>query len=227
MACRCPKTLTVMVMIAAAGCTLRLGHEDGYGPWLGSLVAPIAIFDAEVVDTGSVDVTLRGADGAALRVEPHPTVTVDDVQVLEHFAANPFEQELYERLSAMASASTPIEILNDDDVKFEPGRRYRITLRHSPWPDPARDIDLSAQLAWDLADDRPADGESAGGWRGDLDALRSAGLVEGSNADAVVAIAQAFSSATPTDTQHDIMVTLLGESMVHSPVQSTPPTSAP
>jgi hypothetical protein len=193
MACRWPKTLTVMVMFAAAGCTLGLGHEDGYGPWLGSLVAPIAIFDAEVVDTGSVDVTERGADGAALRVEPHPTVTVDDVQVLEHFATNPFEQELYERFSAMASASTPIEILNDDDVKFEPGRRYRITLRHSPWPDPARDIDLSAQLAWDLADDRPADGESAGGWRGDLDALRSAGLVEGSNADAVVVIAQAFS----------------------------------
>ncbi len=219
--------MVVGVVIAAAGCAPWWGDSVGYGPWVGSLVAPIAIFDGEVIDTGSVDVTLRGADGAVLGVESHPTVTVDDVQLLAEFASDPFERELYGRFITTASASTPIEVVSDGGVSFEHGQRYRIVLRHFYRSISTGDIDYAVGFAWDLAEDRPADGESAGGWRADFEGLRSAGLVEGSNADALIAIAQALSTRTPTGTQRDIIVALLGESMVPGSVPSPSTTSPP
>lgn len=225
---RCRTWVLGSVVIAMAGCAPSWGDSDGYGPWVGSLVAPIAIFDANVVDIGSVDVTLRGGDGAALGVETHSTVTLDDVLLVDEFASNPFERDLYERLVTTASASMPIEMVSDGGVRFEPGRRYRIVLRHFTLSISPEDIDYAVGFAWDLAEDRPADGESAGDWRADLDGLRSAGLMEGSNADAIVAIAQALSTTTPTSNQRDIIVNLLGESMVPGSAPAPPPpTSTP
>lgn len=189
-------------------------------------MAPIVIFDGEVVDTGSVEVTLRGADGAMLGVETHDTVTVDDVQLSAEFASNPFERDLYERFTTMASASTPIVVVTDGDVRLDRGRRYRIALKHFYQSNFAEGLDFAAVFVWDLVDDRPADGQSAGGWSADLDGLRTAGLVEGNNADALVTIARALSTATPTGTQRDIIVALLGESMVPGTLPP-PPTSSP
>lgn len=222
---RCGQCLLIAVtIVVAAGCVPFWGDSDGYGPWLGSLVGPIAIFDGEVIETGSVDVNLRGEDGAVLSVESYPTVAMDDVEVLAGFAANLYKQELYDRFSTMAAASTPIEILHDDAVKFKSGKRYRIFLWHFG---SSTDMDFYVGFAWDLEKDRPADGQSAKGWNADLKTLRSAGLIAGSGADALVEIAEAMSATSPSDRQRDIIVKLLGESMVPGTVGSTPVTAAP
>lgn len=81
-------------------------------------------------------------------------------------------------------------------------------------------------FAWDLDKDVPADGQSARGWRSDVEALRSAGLIDDTSiADALLEIASALNTSNPNDHQRQIVIELLGESMVPVTVGSTPPTT--
>ncbi len=195
---------------AVAGCSfLPLGDSDGYGPWLDSLITPTGIFDAEVLETGSMDVNLRGEDGAVLSIEPFATALVGDVEMVAEFADNPFQQELYENFSTTAATSSPIVIVYDDALNLDPSKRYRFFLGHFG---SSTDMDYSVLFAWDLESDSPA--KPTKGWRSDLEALRAAGLIDGNNADGVLDISQALNASTPTDHQREIIVKLLGESMV-------------
>jgi hypothetical protein len=203
----------VAALIGVTGC-IEFGDSDGLGPWLGSVTNPLAVFDAEVTATRSVELGMLGVDGEVRRIEPHATVTVDGVTVLERYGADEWANGLLTRFESLASASTPIEIVNGRGVRFEPGRRYRLYLSHfGSVTDPA--YEFSIRFAWDLAADRPAERQSADGWQDDFDALRSAGLVDDdmAGADVLLEITRAFHS-DPDLRQREIIVTLVGESML-------------
>ena len=141
-------------------------------------------------------------------------ITVDGVTVLERYGADEWANGLLTRFESLASASTPIEIVNGRGVRFEPGRKYRLYLSHfGSVTDPA--YEFSIRFAWDLAADRPAERQSADGWQDDFDALRSAGLVDAdmAGADVLLEITRAFHS-DPDLRQREIIVTLVGESML-------------
>lgn len=204
----------VATVIGVTGC-IAFGDSDGYGPWLGSVINPLAVFDAEVVDTRTVELDQLGVDGKLLRVESYTVVTVDDATVLDRFTPDDWADGLVSRFESLAAASSPIEIVDVRGVRFEPGRRYRLFLSHfGSVTDPA--YEFSIRFAWDLEADRPADGQSADGWSEDFDALRSAGLVDEGmpGADVLLEITRAFHSSDPDARQREIIVTLVGESML-------------
>lgn len=213
----------VVAATVLAGCAIGpFGDTAGYGPWLEQLVAPIAILDAGVVRTGTVNITVRDAAGNAVDVQTHRATTVDDVTVVSASPANDFERHLVDEIQSAVATSQPLEMLIPGGVRLEPGRRYRIFVTHAGLRNEY--TDLGVRFAWDLAADRPADGISAPGWRHDVDAVMDARLAEGSRADAIVTIAHALVARTPTDDQQRIVVMLVGESMLPSTLPS-PPTS--
>lgn len=214
---RARRSLIVGFAVAALGATgcIPFGDSDGYGPWLGSVINPIVVFDAEVLDTRTVELDMLGVDGEVVHVEPRATATVAGVTVVEDFAADAWAEGRLTRFESLTAASNPIEIVNVHGVRFEPGRQYRIYLWHfGSVTDPA--FEFAIGFAWDLEADRPAERQSADGWSEDFDALRSAGLVDEGmpGADVLLEITRAFHSSDPDARQREIIVTLVGESML-------------
>jgi hypothetical protein len=227
---RARRSLIAGFAVAALGATgcIPFGDSDGYGPWLGSLVNPIVVFDAEVVDTRTVKLDMLGVDGKVVHVEPYAMATVDDVTVVASFAADDFQRDRKTRFDSLISNSTPLEIVDVHGVRLEPGRRYRIYLWHfGAVSDPT--YEFAVGFAWDLSADRPAERQSANGWQDDFDALRSAGLVDDdmAGADVLLEITRAFRAPDPDARQRDIVVTLVGESMLPSTLAPVIDTTAP
>lgn len=227
-ACRTGRLWLAALTLVGTGCFPIRGSSSGYGPWLESLVGPLLVFDAEVVGSRTVELDMLGVDGSVVHVESYRMATVDDVTVVAEFAVDDFERGEMVRFESLTAGSAPLELVDVHDVDLEPGNRYRIYLwRFGTLSEPA--YDFAVGFAWDLSADRPAERQSADGWQDDFDALRSAGLVDAdmAGAEVLLEITRAFGASDPDARQRDIIVTLVGESMLPGTLPPVVDTAAP